>query len=246
MFCTFKYGGLADQDEVAFAASIALQAYFEGRTITKQDMDKCIDFWRNNIAEQTAPLERKRRVCCEPNYVPWPKCIRCHKCTHQKRDIPYADEEVTDEIKEVCSDWCARVYVPNCGPIRCSPFVQVYGKYETGRLKQIEKYENFHGPVRSSTVCRAFGCRRCSGRKGCCFCTEGCKRSDRKAGDAAPPFEDHDFDDEFDASTVLMLVVGPPPANVFLRRWRWDPEKGENFLDTYPENGAASSKPRDQ
>lgn len=43
----------------------------------------------------------------------------------------------------------------------------------------------------------------------------------------------HDFDDECDASTVLMKVLGPPPENVCIRRWRWDPELQANVLDEY-------------
>jgi len=73
------------------------------------------------------------------------------------------------------------------------------------------------------------------------FCTEGCTHCDRKAGDPAPPFEVHDFDDNHDASTVLMKVLGPPPPNVVIRRWRWDPEKGENVLDVYPEDAGVDA-----
>jgi len=65
-------------------------------------------------------------------------------------------------------------------------------------------------------------------------CTAGCRDFERKAGDPAPAFEEPDFDDYFDASTVLMKIVGPPPPNVVIRRWRWDTEKGENVLDIYP------------
>ena len=78
------------------------------------------------------------------------------------------------------------------------------------------------------------GCRRFFGRKGVIFCTEGCTDCDRKAGEPAPPVEHHDFDDELDASTLLMQVLGPPPPNVVIRRWRWDPESQRNILDVYP------------
>jgi hypothetical protein len=100
-FCTFTYTGLAHPDEVAFVCSIALQAYFEGRAITKEDMDKCINFWRENIAEESDPIRRKRQVCCEPYYVPCPEGTTCHAMCHPKRDIPYPDEHVTPEIREV-------------------------------------------------------------------------------------------------------------------------------------------------
>lgn len=71
------------------------------------------------------------------------------------------------------------------------------------------------------------------GRKGFIFCTEGCNHCDRKAGDPAPPLVVHDFDDECDASTVLIKVIGPPPENVSIRRWRWDPESQANVLDEF-------------
>ena len=63
--CVYDYAAVANPEETAFACSIALQCYFEGRTVTKEDMDKCIAFWRENIAEYTDPVNRKRAVCCE-------------------------------------------------------------------------------------------------------------------------------------------------------------------------------------
>jgi hypothetical protein len=114
--------------------------------------------------------------------------------------------------------------------------LQVYDKYESDRTKQIENYSANHGPVGdTSTICRALGCRRFFGRKGVIFCTEGCSNCSRKAGDPAPPFEDQDFDDTWDAQIVLMSVLGPPPSNVVVRRWKYDPEKGDNTLTMFPE-----------
>ena len=105
LFCTYKYTGLADPDEFAFAASIALQAYFEGRSITKEDVDKCIVFWRNNISEKEEPIKRKRAVCCEPRCsVPCPSDGRyCYEYwTHGKREIPYLYRtHQTDSLIEV-------------------------------------------------------------------------------------------------------------------------------------------------
>jgi hypothetical protein len=113
-------------------------------------------------------------------------------------------------------------------------WLQVYAKYEESRVRQLKRYQNFQAPVRQSTLCRAAGCRRFFGRKGVCFCTEQCcTHCDRKAGDPAPPFDDTDVDDYFDASTVLFRVLGPPPPNVVIRRWRWDPERNEQVLETY-------------
>jgi len=86
------------------------------------------------------------------------------------------------------------------------------------------------------------GCRRVFGRRGVIFCTEGCNHCDRKAGEPAPPFETHDVDDYYDAASVLIKVIGPPPPNVVIRRWRWDPEKGENVLEIYPPEAAESMK----
>lgn len=217
-FCTFKYGGFANPEEVTFAASIALQAYFEGRTITPQDLQQCLEYWTNNIALRTNPEGRKRSICCEPFFVPIPKCQCCYNFTHPIRQIPYKGEEVTDAVKEV------------------------YAKYNEERARQVEAYENFVGPVHYSTLCRACGCRRVCGRQGLFFCTEGCGDCSRKPGEPAPKFEEHDFDDELDASTVLLKVIGPPPPNVVIRRWRWDPEKGENYLDVYPENAEEEAK----
>ena len=66
IFCLLspaRYNGLADADETAFAAGIALQAYFEGRVFSKDDMDKCIEYWKDNISEMSDPIGRKRSVC---------------------------------------------------------------------------------------------------------------------------------------------------------------------------------------
>ena len=220
-FCTYRYKGLANPDEVAFAASIALQAYFEGRVLVPNDMEKCIEYWYENIAEQTDPIGRKRPVCCEPYTVPLCTCNKIYERTHPARPIPYPenDERITDRLKDV------------------------YTEYEIERQQQIYDYTNYRGIVNKSTVCRGFGCRRCYGRKGCCFCFEGCDTcyadncgpSRRKAGDPAPPLtKDHDIDDEWDASSILLKVIGPPPSNVVIKRWRYDPEKNENYLDIYP------------
>jgi hypothetical protein len=196
---------------VAFAASIALQAYFEGRLISPTDMQKCVKFWNENISERGDPIGRKRPVCCEPIFVPTPSCLCCYKFSHHPRSIPYPIVECTPEM------------------------IGIYKKYEEDVEKQISEYASFEGPVYYSTLCRACGCKRLFGRKGFIFCTEGCKNCSRKASEPAPPFEHHDFDDEWDASTVLIKILGPPPRNVCIRRWRWDPESGENYLESYPE-----------
>lgn len=198
-FCTYKYVGLADADEVSFACSIALQAYFEGRVITKEDMDKCVEYWRQNISEESAPIERKRDVCCEPFYCPICSCQFCHeKICHLKRNIPYgADEDISDDLREA------------------------YETYDRRRLENIMKYKKFYGPNRNSTLCQACGCRRIFGRRGLIFCTEGCNQCcSHKKGDLAPPMNDHvDIDDDNDASKVLQRVLGNPPPNVKINRW---------------------------
>jgi len=109
-------------------------------------------------------------------------------------------------------------------------------------------YEQYTGAVRNSTVCRSFGCRKFFGRGGFCFCTEGlCAGGcDRKATDPAPPFEDHYFDDDWDASTVLETVIGPPPPNVVIRRWRWDPEMQKNVLHESSEVAPTETKLHDK
>jgi len=89
------------------------------------------------------------------------------------------------------------------------------------------------------------GCRRCFGRRGCCFCTEGCSKESRefnksrKAGDPAPPFEHRDWDDDNDASKVLMKVLGDPPKDVMYTRWDYDEERAENVLVTYPKSSSS-------
>lgn len=95
---------MADADEVAFASSIALQAYFEGRKICKDDMDQCVEYWRNNISEESDPEGRKRDVCCEPCYVPFPTCEYVYEYVcHAKRNIPYGDDDErnTPRLREV-------------------------------------------------------------------------------------------------------------------------------------------------
>lgn len=216
-FCSYQYAGLADADEAAFASSIALQAYYEGRSITPDDMIKCVQFFNDHISERTDPIGRKRSVCCEPYYVPHMDCHCCYAATHLKRTIPYSGEDVTDEIREV------------------------YDKYETDRTRQIKKYNEFYGPVGNSTVCRTCGCRRLFGRKGLFFCTEGCNHCGRKAGEPAPPFDVPDIDDTWDAHTVLMTVIGPPPSDVVIHRWVYDPERGD-VLETYPPEHAGDEK----
>jgi hypothetical protein len=91
-FSTYTYTGLAHPDEVAFACSIALQAYFEGRAIIKEDMDLCIKFWRENILEEMDLIRSKRQVCLEPYYVPCPECSSCHALCHPSKSIPYEED----------------------------------------------------------------------------------------------------------------------------------------------------------
>lgn len=102
--CTYRYPGMANAEEVAFASSIALQAYFENRSITKDDMDKCVEYWRENISEETDPEGRKRPVCCENYQIPWCTCEYLYdKVCHPKRNIPYGDDDErnTPRLREV-------------------------------------------------------------------------------------------------------------------------------------------------
>ena len=209
-FCSYQYSGLAYPDEAAFVASIALQAYFEGRALEPTDMQQCIDFWRHHVSERWNPIDRKRPVCCEPIIVPTPKCTSCYKFTHPRRNNPYPDTVNTAHL------------------------TTVYEQYERERETQTNRFNSFYSPIYLSTLCRSCGCRRFCGRKGCFFCTEGCNNCSRKAGDPASPFDVNDFDNDWDASTVLMKVLGPPPKNVCIKRWRRDPETDENYLEVYP------------
>lgn len=86
------------------ASSIALQAYFEGRRITKEDLDNCLDYWRENLSEQTDPVGRKRDACCEPCPLPMPSGTHVYRlCCHFKRSIPYGEDspQNTTEVKKV-------------------------------------------------------------------------------------------------------------------------------------------------
>ena len=224
MCCTYRYHGLAYADEVATAANICLQAYFEGRTITAGDVQKCLDYWKEHIAESGGGP--KRDVCCEP-HCKVPCCTDCKFChryiCHPRRDVPYTDEnEISEEIKEV------------------------YKNYNHLRRKQIAYYEDYQAPVRSSILCQKCGCRRFWGRKGCCFCTEGCNHCGRKAGDPAPPFEHRDVDDECNASAILRNVLGAPPNNVVYRQWEFKDESSkEMIIVTYGGSNSSSSSSSD-
>jgi len=220
-FCSYHYTGLADPDEVSFASNIALQAYFEGRPITPEDMEMCLDYWRSSLSERTYPEGLKRDVCCEPYFVPTPTCTRCYEITHPERTVPYAedDEQNTQEVRDV------------------------YEQYNIRRRKQIDAWKTFNGPVHESTLCRALGCKRFCGRNGCIFCFEGCCSERHKLGEPAPPFEQRDIDDENDASVVLRKVLGEPPANVVYKRWEFNDE-GEHTLVTI--GPASASKKQDK
>jgi hypothetical protein len=101
-FCTYHYSGIADPEESAFAMSIALQAFFEGRQITRQDMDKCIAYWRENVSEKYSMVERKRDICMEPICIPCLDGSNAYRCFHIRRENPYTDErDKTLELEEV-------------------------------------------------------------------------------------------------------------------------------------------------
>lgn len=219
-FCTYRYTGIADPEETSVAASIALQAYFEGRRIGREDMERCIEFWRNNISEMhnLGNPSLKRDVMCEPLCIPCFICIPCHECVHPRREIPYnpGDDECTSEV------------------------VEVYKKYEDLRNRQVQDYRSFWGPVRNGTICRQLGCRRVFGRRGLIFCTEGCcdgpnpyhpRCTQKKRGEPAPAIVPRDIDDEHDASIILQKVLGDPPNNVLYRRFQWDEENQLRLIE---------------
>ena len=147
LFCTYRYYGILDGDETAFASSLALQAYFEGREIGREDIEKCLEYWRANISEMGDPTKNKRQVMCEPFAIPFPSCACLYRRMCQmKRVIPFAgDDAKSEELKEI------------------------YDKYESDRQRQIERYEKFKGPVQNSSFCRCLGCRRVFGRRACAF-----------------------------------------------------------------------------
>jgi len=217
--CTYRYGGIANPDETAFAAGIALQAYFEGRVITKDDMKKCIAYWKENVSEMEDPIGKKRDVCCEPCSIP---CCTCEWCYEYVSNLPRDNPFDKDD--------------PRC----TAEWLEIFEKHKKLREKQIHNYKTFYGPVRNGTLCRAAGCRRLFGRRGCIFCTEGCcdgpdsSCSSKKRVEPAPPFKYRDIDDENDASMVLQKVLGDPPLNVAYRRWRWDEENQLQMVENPP------------
>ena len=217
--CTYRYAGIADADETSFAAGIALQAYFEGRKITKADMDKCIEYWRDNISEMADPVGRKRDVCCEDSCaVP---CCSGAWCYENVCNVPRWNYCLDDDALEPTEEW-----------------QEVRRQHDELREKQVKVYNEFTGPVRNSTVCRAAGCRRVFGRRGLIFCTEGCcdgpGSKKKEKDDPAPPFRYRDIDDENDASVVLQKVLGNPPRNVAYRRWQWDEENQLELVEPPP------------
>lgn len=122
----------------------------------------------------------------------------------------------------------------------------MYDQYNDLCKKQIQTYKEYTAPVHKSTCCKAFGCRRVFGRKGCIFCTEGCDDFSyfykKKPHDPPPPFTNRDVDDENDASVILRHVLGDPPANVVYKRWVFDAETNENVLVTWTSDNADVEK----
>lgn len=234
-FCTFRYTGLADGDEVAFASNIALQAYFEGRKITRLDMDKCLAYWREHISEYHNPVDRKRPVMCEPFYIPCipSSCVYRSLC-QCRRQLPnrYTNATDTQQIQEV------------------------YDQYEQHRQRQIQRWVQFKHPARHSTICQILACQRLFGRKGLLFCTEGCcdsppigccyRQLGRKPGDPFPPSPNSDWDEEHNAARVLQAVLGNPPRNVVYEEWQWDSVSGKYSVVQLPNRGKVSTRSQDE
>ena len=226
--CTYRYAGLADGDEAAFASNIALQAYFEGRKITAQDMEKCLEYWRQHVSEFYDPEGKKRGAMCEPCYVPcFPSSWFYRNLCQRQRIIPSSLDASIPQVKEA------------------------YDKYERLRQKQTQRWINFRQPRRLSTICQVFGCRRFFGRKGFLFCTEGCndnpragccyRNLHRQSGGPFPPPAHPDWEDDHDAVRVLQAVLGDPPRNVVYQRWEWDDETKGYVVVKLPIRAAAST-----
>lgn len=75
----------------------------KGVLITPEDMERCLEYWRDNISETGDPRGRRRAVCCEPFSIPCCTCHRFYKFTHPERKMPYDedDERNTPELREV-------------------------------------------------------------------------------------------------------------------------------------------------
>ncbi|CAB9529109.1 expressed unknown protein [Seminavis robusta] len=232
MCCTYRYQGLADGDESAMASSLALQAYFEGRSFTQAQMEQCLQYWRDHVSEMGDPVHRKRPVLCQDT-CSVPSCVPSEKI-----------------YQSICQ--CPRKMPPHYEPT--PELQQVYDQYETQRQRQIKLYKEFKEPVRLSTWCRKLACQRCFGRKGVVFCTEGCCCEDdnthRTMGrcysnlkqqalpqDDNPPFAPYshaDWDDDHNAATILQQVLGNPPPNVVYRKWQYDPDTKQHIVVQSP------------
>jgi len=247
--CTYRYDGIADADETAYASGVALQAYFEGRVLTKDDMEKCIHYWKEHVSEMEDPIGKKRDVCCEPFCIPCCTCTWCYEYfANRPRNNPFDedDPECTAEWLEVreayilhqtiaallSMGFAVSNFTPCYETLTKKHVAQVYKQHTELQKKQVHNYKTFFGPVRKGTVCRAVGCRRVFGRRGLIFCTEGCCDDGdsnssctlKGKSDPAPTFKYRDIDDEHDASVILQKVLGDPPLNVTYRRWQWDEE----------------------
>lgn len=198
--CLYLYYGLADPDETAFASNIALQAYFEGRKLTKEDMDRCVEYYKENIVPKPAPPPDPRTLSWLYRFflavLDFIKSLikgeLIYLCTHPKRNVPY-----THPVPET-----KRVY-------------DLYEKHRAAEINQFREVvmEDYLPP-------QCTGCDRCFGRRGVCFCTEDISKCcSHKRGELAPPYETPFAYDrgEYSAADVLRRVVGPPPVRVVIR-----------------------------
>lgn len=192
--CLFVYHGLADPDEAAFASNIALQAYFEGRKLTIQEMNKCVEYFKDLIAPKPPPPHNLRGTTFLFRFL----------------------LAIFDFIRSVLK---GEIFYRMTHPVRKNPFVpptsettRVYDLHTEDRVADLDRFHNKQ--MHDYSVPKCLGCDRWFGRRGVCFCTEditNCFTHKKKT--VAPPHETPLAYDqgEYSAADILRRVVGPPP-----------------------------------
>lgn len=203
----YIYHGLADPDEASFASNIALQAYFEGRKLTHEEMNKCVQYYQEHIVPKPPPPRDLRKTSWLFRFL----------------------LAVLDFVRSVLK---GEVVYRMTHPVRNPPYKsptpetnRVYELYAQDREKDLNRFYNMQ--MHDYIPPRSCGCDRWFGRKGVFFCTEDIDKCfTHKKKSVAPPLETPFAYDlgEYSAADVLRRVVGPPPAEVVHRCGPYAPD----------------------